>query len=62
MVRFPKFGDSRKMMYLSSKQVDELLEDEALMFSMFALLQVNRETTSMELPVVCEFPKVFQMT
>ena len=46
-------------MLLSSNQVSELMEDEALMFSMSASLQVDREATSGELPAFCEFPEVF---
>ena len=59
IVRFPKFGDSGELMFLSAKQVDELLADEALMFVMFTSLQVDHETTSVELPVICESPEVF---
>ena len=58
-VRFPKFGDSGELIFLSTKKVDELLEDEALMFAMFASLQVDRETLNVELPIVCEFTEVF---
>jgi hypothetical protein len=58
-VEFPEFGDSGELMFLSAKQVDELLEDEALMFAMFASLQVDREAVSAELPVVSDFPDVF---
>ena len=58
-LRFCKFGDSWELMFLSAKLVDELLAYEALMFVLFASLEVDRETASVELPVVCEFPEVF---
>ena len=32
-VEFPEFGDRGELMFLSAKQVDELLEDEAVMFA-----------------------------
>ena len=41
--------------------MDELLIYEALMFVIFVSLQVDRETASVELPVVCEFPEVFSI-
>ena len=50
--RFPEFGDGGELMFLSAKQVYELLEYEALMFAMFVLLQVDHETASVELPNV----------
>ena len=46
-------------MLLSAKKVKELLEDKALMFALFASFQVYCEAESVELPVVCEYPKVF---
>lgn len=39
-------------MFLSANQVEELLEDEAQMFAMFASLQVDNEVASGDLPVV----------
>lgn len=58
--RFPKFIDNGELMFLSAKKVEELLENEAQMFAMFASLQVDSEVTSGDLHVVCEFPYVFQ--
>ncbi|XP_058726633.1 uncharacterized protein LOC131597996 [Vicia villosa] len=58
-LRFPKFGDNGELMLLTAKQVNECLRDEAVVFSMFALLQSGREAISVELPVVYEFPEVF---
>ncbi|XP_058745565.1 uncharacterized protein LOC131618302 [Vicia villosa] len=58
-LRFPKFGDNGELMLLTSKQVNECLIDEVVMFAMFALLQSDREATSVELSVVWEFPGLF---
>ncbi|XP_058750120.1 uncharacterized protein LOC131623123 [Vicia villosa] len=58
-VKFPDFSDSGKLMFLSAKQVEELLKDESVMLSMFASVQVDREVASIEFPVVREFPYVF---
>ncbi|XP_058752732.1 uncharacterized protein LOC131625914 [Vicia villosa] len=58
-LRFPKFGDNGEQMLLSAKKVNECLRDESVMFAMFSSLQSDREATSVELPVVCEFPEVF---
>ena len=54
-LRFPKFGDNGELMLLTAKQVNELLEDEALMFAIFASFQVRGKNADEELPVVCEF-------
>ena len=37
-LRFHKFGDNGELMLLSAKQVNELLEDEAMMLVMCALV------------------------
>ncbi|XP_058777107.1 uncharacterized protein LOC131651460 [Vicia villosa] len=58
-LRFPKCGYSGELVVLSAKQVNELLDDKALMFAMFLSLQVDREAASVDLPVVCEFLEVF---
>ncbi|XP_058764171.1 uncharacterized protein LOC131637563 [Vicia villosa] len=58
-VRLLEFGDGGKLMFLSAKQVEEILEDEAQMFAMFWALHVDREVVSVNLPVICEFPWVF---
>ncbi|XP_058783473.1 uncharacterized protein LOC131658163 [Vicia villosa] len=58
-LRFPKFGNGGGLMLLTSKQVSECLRDEVVMFAMFASLQSDRETASVELVIVCEFPEVF---
>ncbi|XP_050908927.1 uncharacterized protein LOC127122669 [Lathyrus oleraceus] len=58
-VRFLEFGDCGELMFLSAKQVEELLEDEAQMFAMFSSLQVDNEVASVDLPIVCNFPDVF---
>ncbi|XP_058741366.1 uncharacterized protein LOC131613739 [Vicia villosa] len=58
-LRFPKFGDGGELMLLTTKQVSECLRNETVMFPLFASLQIDRETTSDELSVVYEFPKVF---
>ncbi|XP_058725843.1 uncharacterized protein LOC131597147 [Vicia villosa] len=59
ILRFLKFGDGGELMTLTAKQVSECLRDEAVMFVMFVSLQSGCEATSVELPVVCEFPEVF---
>ncbi|XP_050908707.1 uncharacterized protein LOC127122410 [Lathyrus oleraceus] len=59
IIKFPEFGDYRELMFLSTKQVKELLEDDTQMFSMFASLKVDNKATSVDLPVVCNFPDVF---
>ena len=46
-------------MLLTARLLNELLEDEALMFAMFASLQVDGKDVNMELPVACEFLEVF---
>ena len=46
-------------MLLSAKQVNELLNDEALMFAMFASLQVDGKAASANIPIVYEFLEVF---
>ncbi|XP_050876056.1 uncharacterized protein LOC127079724 [Lathyrus oleraceus] len=58
-VRFPEFGDCGELMFLSAKQVEELLEDEAQMFAMFSSLQVNNKAASVDMPIVCNFQDVF---
>ncbi|XP_058756486.1 uncharacterized protein LOC131629723 [Vicia villosa] len=58
-VRFTEFGDGGEPMFLSAKQVEGLLEDEAQMFAIFSALHIEREAVSVELHVVCEFPEVF---
>ncbi|XP_058726016.1 uncharacterized protein LOC131597329 [Vicia villosa] len=55
-VRFLECGDGRELLYLSAKQVEGLLEDEAQMIAMFSALHVDHEIFSVELPVLCEFP------
>ena len=46
-------------MLLTAMKVNEILEYEALMFVMFALLQVDGKYANMELLIVCEFLEVF---
>ncbi|XP_050897171.1 uncharacterized protein LOC127103987 [Lathyrus oleraceus] len=46
-VRFPEFGDYGELMFLSR------------MFAMFASLQVDNKSASVDLPVMCNFPDVF---
>ncbi|XP_050910062.1 uncharacterized protein LOC127123930 [Lathyrus oleraceus] len=58
-VRFLEFGDCGKMMFLSAKQVEELLEDETQMFTMFASLQVDNKIAGVDLPVVRNFLDIF---
>lgn len=58
-MRFLEFGDYEELMFLSAKQVEELLEDEVKMFAIFASLQVDNKAASVDLPVVCNFSYVF---
>lgn len=57
-LRFPKFVDNGELIWLSPKQVNKFIRDEVAVFAMFALLQSDGEATNVELPMVCEFPKV----
>ncbi|XP_058768114.1 uncharacterized protein LOC131641829 [Vicia villosa] len=57
--RFPDFEDGGELMFLSAKQVGELVKDKASLFAMFSTLQVDRKAITIEFPVVCEFPNVF---
>ncbi|XP_058784758.1 uncharacterized protein LOC131659607 [Vicia villosa] len=59
IVMFPNFSGDGGPMFLSAKQVRELLEDEAAILAMFASLQVDGEATSVDFLVVYEFPNVF---
>ena len=56
-LRLPNFGDNGELMLLTTRQVNGLLDDEALMFTMFASLQVDGKDVNMDLPVVCKFPQ-----
>ena len=47
------------MMFMSSKQVEESLKDDAHVFKMFSSLKAKRKVVIGDLPVVCGFPKVF---
>lgn len=45
--------------YVTTKELRTLLEDEAKVFAMFSSLSVKGKTSINELPVLCEFQKVF---
>lgn len=46
-------------MFVSSKHVEELLKEDAHVFTIFAALGIDNKVTMEELGVVCDFPKVF---
>lgn len=43
--------------FISARQVEEFLKDEAQVFVMFASLQIKEKSMLDDLPIVCEFPK-----
>lgn len=46
-------------MFVYAKQVDESLKDDAQVFMVLAFMKPENKVLINELPVVCEFPKVF---
>lgn len=57
-VSFPEF-DASDELFVSSKQVDEFVKDNATVFMILASISAERKAMIGELPVVCDFPKVF---
>ncbi|XP_050919045.1 uncharacterized protein LOC127136541 [Lathyrus oleraceus] len=58
MVSFPDFDASNEL-FVSAKQVDELVKDEAEMFMILASMKEESKVMIGELPVVCDFREVF---
>ncbi|XP_050909296.1 uncharacterized protein LOC127123079 [Lathyrus oleraceus] len=58
-VMFPEVEGDGEMMFISAKQVEELWKEAAHVFTMFGALGINKKDVMAELPVMCDFPKVF---
>ncbi|XP_050916683.1 uncharacterized protein LOC127131831 [Lathyrus oleraceus] len=54
-----EFEEGEDMMFMSAKQVDESLKDEARVFMIFSLLKAESKAMIGDIPVVCDFPEVF---
>ncbi|XP_050877856.1 uncharacterized protein LOC127081669 [Lathyrus oleraceus] len=52
IVLFPEFIEEKIMHFISSRQVEEFMKDEAQVFAMFASLQVEGKATLKDLPIV----------
>jgi hypothetical protein len=57
-VIFPEV-DAKEDWCVSAKQVDESVQDGAELFMLLATLDIREKRTIEELPIVCEFAKVF---
>lgn len=55
---FPEF-DASDEFFVSSKQVDELVMEEAEVFMLLPLMKAKDKPRIGELPMVCDFPEVF---
>ena len=44
---------------MSAKQVDESVQDGAVLFALLAKLDLGEKQAMGELPIVCDFPEVF---
>lgn len=51
--------DASNDLFVSAKQVDELMKNDANVFMMIDSIKAERKTAIGELPVVCDFPEVF---
>lgn len=58
-VIFPEIGESGKPVFISAKKVEEFLKDDAQVFVMFSSLRIDSKVALVELPVICNFSKVF---
>ncbi|XP_050896385.1 uncharacterized protein LOC127103148 [Lathyrus oleraceus] len=58
-VVFLEVGGDGKLMFISAKQVEKFLKEETHVFTMFATLGIENKVVMEELPVVCDFSKVF---
>lgn len=56
---FPKFDVSDEL-FVSAKQVGEFVKDDSKVFMILASMKVESKASIDKLPVVCEFPVVFQ--
>lgn len=45
--------------YVSTKELKMLLADEAKIFALFASMSDGSKVSLLDIPVICEFPKVF---
>ncbi|XP_050876627.1 uncharacterized protein LOC127080342 [Lathyrus oleraceus] len=57
-VLFPEF-DASVELFVSAKQVDEFMKEGAEVFMILASMKAESKYAIRELPMVCDFPKVF---
>ncbi|XP_050920172.1 uncharacterized protein LOC127137794 [Lathyrus oleraceus] len=57
-VSFPDFDASDKL-FVSAKQVDDSVKDEAEVFMLLASMKVGKKVVIGELPMLCNFSEVF---
>lgn len=60
-VIFPEMGGEWELMFVSAKQEEEFLKEEAQVFSIFYSLGIDSKATTGELSIVCDFPEVFSV-
>ena len=58
-VRFSSLVEEEQSMLVSTKQLNEFMKDEALVFLLMATLSVESQAVIANFPVVCDFPEVF---
>ncbi|XP_050920262.1 uncharacterized protein LOC127137898 [Lathyrus oleraceus] len=59
IVLFPEYVEEEVSKFMSANQLEELMKDEAQVFTMFASLKLESKAIIDELPVMCQFPDVF---
>src|ERR1051325_7148683 len=58
-VRFSSLVEEDQAMLMSTKQLNEFMKDEALVFLLMATIFVESQAVIANFPVVCDFPEVF---
>lgn len=57
-VMFSEFELGEDQMFMSSKQLEKSLKDDACVFLMFTSFKAERKVVVGDIPVVCDFPGV----